>query len=547
MSAAPDKRIEVVADAIHRFGLTSLCPALRACEALAVEGAPLDVAVVGQFKSGKSSLLNALLGETVFPVGAVPVTAVVTRVVAGPALTVRVTRLDGAVEEVAPQRLAEFVTEAGNPKNRQQVAVVDVFTPALRNWPGIRLVDTPGLGSVFTHNTEATRAWMPNVTVALVTVSAERPFSEEDRRLVVEARQTAARVVVVLTKVDLLSETDLREVNAHLDRSLRESFGVAVTVLPFSCRAETARWVRHLQEAVLLPVARDTAGERRVALDRKLGTLLHACKDYLTVGLTAAQRADADREQLRACVLTESVSAAVIEDELRLAEQRVREKLRPAFAEFLLAQQDCVERRIARALAADVQTWQGNLARQTQQYEAWMGDRLREELTIISQDVVPRAEALFAEAEERLRRVVEAFRDRLRRNLHASTGLTISSPAWEAKRPQAVVVPVAVSRAFMTNWDLLWWLLPMKLVGGLFRRHLLGLVPWEVTKNLTRLASDWSETAAAAVADLRTQATQWVHGELSTLERLLGEQPAQATVYQTALCRLNKIEPLATS
>ncbi len=75
---------------IRRFGLTSLLPSLQACESLSGGESPLDVAVLGQFKSGKSSLLNAVLGEAVFPVGALPVTAVVTRVAGGSERTVRV-------------------------------------------------------------------------------------------------------------------------------------------------------------------------------------------------------------------------------------------------------------------------------------------------------------------------------------------------------------------------------------------------------------------------------------------------------------------------
>jgi hypothetical protein len=97
-------------------------------------------------------------------------------------LVVRVRHLDGQTCDISRARIGDFVTEAGNPKNRRQVAVVDVFTPTMAGWPGIRVVDTPGLGSVYAHNTEATRAWMPNVAVALVTVSAERPLSDEDRR-----------------------------------------------------------------------------------------------------------------------------------------------------------------------------------------------------------------------------------------------------------------------------------------------------------------------------------------------------------------------------
>ncbi len=300
MSGELTEQLSTVADIIGTFGLASLQPTLSACEALSGEDSSLDVAVLGQFKSGKSSLLNAVLGEAVFPVGAIPVTAIITRAADGPERVVRVTRQDGSVEEVAPDRLAEFVTEAGNPENRRRVAVVDVFTPSMSDLRGVRLVDAPGLGSALAHNTEATRTWMPNVAVALVTVSAERPLSDEDRRLVDEARHMAPRVTVVLTKVDLLTEADRSEVIAFLERGLRAHFGASVPVLPFSTRAETARWLHQLREAVLLPVVRDVAGERRAALRLKLATVARACHGYLAVGLRAAERADTERERLRA-------------------------------------------------------------------------------------------------------------------------------------------------------------------------------------------------------------------------------------------------------
>lgn len=539
MSPERNGQLTVLNDIARRFELASLEPAVRACEGLSGDE-HIDVAVLGQFKSGKSSLLNTVLGEAVFPVGVLPVTAVITRASAGPEWVVRATFLDGAVEKVPLARIAEFVTEAGNTGNRRQVAVVDVFTPALRDLPGLRLVDTPGLGSVFAHNTQTTRTWMPNVAVALVTVSAERPLSDEDRRLVAEARQTAPRVVVVLTKVDLLTDDELAEVTAFLDRALRETLGISVPVLPFSSRVEPQRWVRQLREAVLLPVAGDVAGERRAALDLKLATLIRACRGYLMVGLQAAERADADRNRLRAAVLNESVNASVICDELRLAEQRVSAATRPAFEKEFLARRAAVEQGVTDALAAELRTCRGNLAQQTQRYEAWMTDRLTAELTPLSQDAAPLAVDLIGQAEGRFRRVVEAFRDRLSRNIHEATGVTVSPAAWEVRRPQVAVIPVAVSRAFMTHWDLLWWMLPMWLVGGLFRRHVLGRVPWEVEKNLFRLTGDWAGAVDAAVTDLRTQANAWVDAELATLDRLLGQRPAEATAFRKALQRLEE-------
>jgi hypothetical protein len=96
----------------------------------------------------------------------------------------------------------------------------------------------------------------------------------------------------------------------------------------------------------------------------------------------------------------------------------------------------------------------------------------------------------------------------------------------------------------MTHWDLLWWLLPMGLVGGLFRRHVLGRVQWEVEKNLIRLAGDWARTVNEAVADLRAQASAWVEAELATLDRVLRPRQAEATAFRAALRRLEESERL---
>jgi hypothetical protein len=163
-------------------------------------------------------------------------------------------------------------------------------------------VDTPGLGSVLAHS-EATSAWMPNVAAALVTVSAERPLAEADRRLLTEARQSAPRVVVLLTKIDLLTDAELAEVTAFLQRGIIETLGTAIPVLPFSCRSQTERWLRQLQDTVLSPLAGNVASERQTALAWKGAALVQACRGYLSVGLQVAERAAADRDRLRAAVL----------------------------------------------------------------------------------------------------------------------------------------------------------------------------------------------------------------------------------------------------
>ncbi|MBP2673871.1 MAG: Dynamin family protein, partial [Deltaproteobacteria bacterium] len=79
----------------RNFRIDSLAPQLAACEEMLGDGGLVDVAVLGQFKAGKSSFLNGLIGGAVVPVDVLPSTAVVTRVGYGPTERVTVHGLDG--------------------------------------------------------------------------------------------------------------------------------------------------------------------------------------------------------------------------------------------------------------------------------------------------------------------------------------------------------------------------------------------------------------------------------------------------------------------
>ena len=123
--------VERIAAIRRKFGLESLAPQLAACEEMLGDGGVVDVAVLGQFKAGKSSFLNGLIGAPIVPVDVLPSTAVVTRIGYGPGEQVTVHALGGESFEIPLGRLSEFVTERGNPANEKRVAVVDVELPSL--------------------------------------------------------------------------------------------------------------------------------------------------------------------------------------------------------------------------------------------------------------------------------------------------------------------------------------------------------------------------------------------------------------------------------
>lgn len=279
------ERLAVVRDVADRFGLTDLAARARDTVELAA-GAPLGVAVVGQFKAGKSSLVDSLLGRDLLPVRVVPATSVVTTVRHGDEERVTVRFESGATVTVGPDDLADYVTEQRNPGNAKGVRLVDVRTPALDAFPDLVLVDTPGLGSVFDLATAATSDWLPHVGVALLAVPATQPLGAADLDLLARVATHTPHVLVVVTKADLVAPGDLAEVLAFVADRLATAAGRDLVVLPHSTapdrepvraalRAELARLQDHHAEAA------DAVAAHRAA------TLAEECRAYLLLALAA--------------------------------------------------------------------------------------------------------------------------------------------------------------------------------------------------------------------------------------------------------------------
>ena len=168
------------------------------------------VACVGQFKRGKSTLLNGLLGDRILPTGVLPLTTVPTVVRYGTSRRARVRFEAGTWTEISPEDLAQYVSEELNPENEKRVVGVEVFSPSRLLAQGMCLVDTPGLGSVFSGNTAATRSFLPHIDAGIVVVGADPPISGDELALVEEIGKQVGDLIVVLNKADRTSEEERR-------------------------------------------------------------------------------------------------------------------------------------------------------------------------------------------------------------------------------------------------------------------------------------------------------------------------------------------------
>ena len=288
-----------------------------------------NLAVLGEFKRGKSTLINALLDRELLPTGVVPLTSVVTAIAAGPGDRLVVYFADGRSLERPLAELPQYVTEAGNPHNRLGVefARLEVDHELLR--AGLELVDTPGSGSIHSHNTDVARQFLPRVDAALCVLDAGQPLSDAERQMLSDAARRIPRLMIIVNKIDHLDQPDRAVALEFVRSTLEGPLGSSGAEL-YAVSARQHEGLAPLR-ARLLELA---SGERESLLLRSVAGVGH------NVALLGAQAA---RFEARAIQLPLDELAA----RARQFDQRIAE-VRAAGAEA----GDLLERGIDRALAS---------------------------------------------------------------------------------------------------------------------------------------------------------------------------------------------------
>ncbi|HWP64248.1 MAG TPA: dynamin family protein [Candidatus Binatia bacterium] len=212
-------------------------PDLR--ERLAAAGARIRrpgpvLCVVGEFKQGKSSLVNALLGTSVCPVDDDLATSTLTLLHHAEAPIVHVHRSrDGkrVVETVELAALPELVTERGDPAARRGIQRVDVGLPNPVLARGLVLVDTPGAGGVRGGYASATLAFLGYVDALLFVTDATAELSGPELDFLRQAVERCPSVICAVTKIDV--SPFWRRI-VELDREHLARAGLDIEVVPVS-------------------------------------------------------------------------------------------------------------------------------------------------------------------------------------------------------------------------------------------------------------------------------------------------------------------------
>jgi hypothetical protein len=246
MTRSPVEVVDLALKALARYDRPDLTSRLRAARDRLTDER-VRVLVVGEFKQGKSMLVNALVAAPVCPVSDDIATAVPTAVHHAEEVTVTlVRRVPGPDDDPADARteripvgveeLAAHVSEGGERTDRDGLVQVEVGLPRPVLSGGLEIVDTPGVGGLSSAHSAATTAALPTADAVVLVSDASQEFTAPELAFLAQAAAVCPNVVCVLTKTDLYPEW--RRI-ADIDRGHLEKAGIAAPLFPVS---STLRW-----------------------------------------------------------------------------------------------------------------------------------------------------------------------------------------------------------------------------------------------------------------------------------------------------------------
>jgi GTP-binding protein EngB required for normal cell division len=537
MGGAPISLLEMAAELCDRYQIADLRYFLESCRAFA-RAETLNVAVFGRFKAGKSSFLNHLLGENLLPTGVVPVTSVITAIEFGPVERAEVRFLDGHAAPISLDEIVDYVSEAANAGNRKQVASVHLAVPAMERYGGICFVDTPGLDSVFEHNTNASTDWLPNTGLALVAVGVDPPLSAHDVELIRNLSRFTPNISVLLTKVDTLAADERSQVETFVYEQLGRHWNGSVPVFSYSVRPGF-EYLREELDQRLLARARTGACEEHAAILRhKVESLAAECRGYLSIALKAAESADSEREQLRERIVGGNDALDDTRLTLRLIARHAAAGARAAFEEILRRDEAPVCRRLLDGLEREFPAWTRSLSVAMECFDEWLRAGMTREMAALSQQ--HRGEFLepARRASRQLAQSLQDFRNRMAKQTLEALGVPLETTQVELAAQDPRSPDIRIGRTFDHNWELVSVAAPMSLLQGAVKRHFEGRVADVVFMNLSRLAAQWEEVVGAAVLALEKDSVERLDSLIATIEKLIASAGQDAPRIREDLDRL---------
>ncbi len=225
-----------IAEIAQHCGLHSFSREIAQERLPALRKGRVTLVVLGEFNHGKSTVVNALLGDDVLPMGITPTTAVITHLVYGdaPVVTVKPPN-EGAPYTIDYDTMDDAVRDSGAEGEEPEYIEIAYPNPVLQQ--SLVLVDTPGVNDISRQKVEITYGYVPRADVILYVLDATQVLKKSEVTFIRDRllKANRERILFVLNKVDALSPEDVLEVEQYARERLEALIG-PVELFSFSGR-----------------------------------------------------------------------------------------------------------------------------------------------------------------------------------------------------------------------------------------------------------------------------------------------------------------------
>lgn len=482
----------------------------------------IDIAVVGQFKAGKSTFINSILGETIIPTGFLPVTSVITRVQYGKHLEIIVRQKNRQTETIAAEQLIEYCSEQFNPGNKKKIEVIDVYHPALRDLWKIRLVDTPGLGSISEETTRVTTRWLTEAGFAVLIISSERPLSAADLLIVGELKKICPRISLIITKIDLVPLAEHSRLMEYIRNGLSSfSSDYPIQILGYSVYNNSTNYREVILQRIIRPMQEQFDDEKTKVSIHKISALAKDCLQYAEIVLKSQEKFRDDENQLLGVMKEIEKNKEHYKTELLYTTTAFKGEVRAMLENIIIPFQQEIIRKLSVSFEKEMDLQRGMLYQVTGWFEKWIIGSIRSEVYRTYPETLPKIDEFLNSKAGFYTHFIKSFRQAYKLFIHDLYSVEIG---FEPVRviPVPIGTPdISVYRIFDSHLDLFFFYMPVSFLRSILKRYFKNQIEYEVEKNLRRHISILTEKILMIIDHYHRFSSKTILDELITLERLV--------------------------
>lgn len=295
-----------------------------------VEEPSYDIVVCGEVKKGKSSLLNAIIGQNILPVYNEIATSQVFRISNSSTESFYLVFTDGTRQQISREEISRYGSQVdadlqGEPIFKDHtLAYIQINIPVAFLPNGVSLVDTPGLGAMYKSHEWITQNYVNKASAVIFVMDPERPLVEKEKEFILKVLDITPHILFVMTKIDMYAEEALSSIMERNRELLALVYAEKKLEAPQIFPVSSTALMKVSTGKVQVLKASNLRNSRFPQLKEQLLCIIYKAVGLQQTGL--ALREAADHTVKCKTILSDNLKAAIAESQAELTQINAAKK-----------------------------------------------------------------------------------------------------------------------------------------------------------------------------------------------------------------------------